>query len=344
MPVIEYKCSNCGSGMEYDTYSEMLTCHSCGREDNVQDMQDPITKYVFTEEDAAEEYHCHSCGAVIITEAETSATSCSFCGSAVVLGDRLTGNLAPVKIIPFAISKEEAVMKFKRWCGRGLITPKGFMSANRIKGITGMYVPFWLYDLQNEIEVHGSATKVSKYRSGDYDYTETAHYDFYREICLDYIKVPVDASVKMTDELMDKLEPFPYEKLENFKTPYLAGYVAETYSYNEEELLPRVKEKIKEYIFEFIDSTVTEYTSAKYDNVHIHTETQRADYVLLPVWVLHYDYNKLEYTFAMNGQTGKVVGKPPLSKSKVFAWFAGLSAIFFLVFQLVSYLYIGGKF
>lgn len=101
MPVIEYKCPNCGSGMEFNADTGMLSCRSCGREDNIERIPDPLMKQVFSEEDETREYHCNSCGAVIITEAETSATNCNFCGSAVVLGDRLTGELAPAKIIPF---------------------------------------------------------------------------------------------------------------------------------------------------------------------------------------------------------------------------------------------------
>ncbi|MCM3342099.1 TFIIB-type zinc ribbon-containing protein [Paenibacillus sp. MER TA 81-3] len=344
MPIIEYKCPNCGSGMVFDADTGMLSCYSCGRKDNIEQIPDPLTKHVFSDEDEAREYHCNSCGAVIMTEAETSATSCSFCGSAVVLSDRLTGELAPVKIIPFSISKEQAMKAFRKWCGKGLVTPSGFMTADRIKGITGLYVPFWLYDLHNDVEVHARATKVSTYRSGDYEYTKTDYYDLYREICLDYVKVPIDASEKMNDELMDKLEPFPYDKLESFKTPYLAGYIAEKYSYNDEELYPRVKDKIDKYIYSYINSTVSGYATVNYTDVDIDTELERADYVLLPVWMVQYDYNKRKYTFAMNGQTGKVVGKPPISKMKVAGWFAGISGISFLALHLVSSWIIGGGF
>ncbi|WP_028547131.1 TFIIB-type zinc ribbon-containing protein [Paenibacillus taiwanensis] len=342
MPVIAYKCPSCGSGMVFDVETGTLSCHSCGRQDNIEHISDPLTQHVFAEEDEAQEYHCTSCGAVIMTDAKTSATSCSFCGSAVVLGDRLTGKLAPVKIIPFSVSKEQAMKAFRKWCRRGTLTPRGFMSANRIKGITGMYVPFWLYDLHNEVEVHGSGTKVSIYRSGEYEYTKTDYFQIYRKIGLNYTKVPIDAAEKMNDELMDKLEPFAYERLESFKTPYLAGYVAERYSYNDEELLPRAKDKIYEYINGYINSTTTAYSSVSYADVQIDTVIARADYVLLPVWVIHYDYKQSKYTFAMNGQTGKVVGKPPISKAKVAAWFAGVSAISFLAMQLLTFWMIGG--
>lgn len=340
--MIEYKCESCGSGMVFDSDTGMLTCHSCGRKENIEQLPDPLSKNLFSENEASE-YHCTSCGAVIMTDAETAATVCSFCGSAVVLGDRLAGKLAPAKVIPFAISKEEAMQAFRKWCKNGRLTPSGFMTADRVKGISGMYVPFWLYELHNKVEVRGNGTKVRVYRQGDYQYTETQHFDVYRKLRLNYVKVPVDAAEKMNDELMDKLEPFPYERLKTFKTPYLAGYIAEKYSYDEEQLLPRAKHKIAGYIESAIRSATAGYATMSYTDKQIDTTLKQADYVLLPVWVVHYDYNKMEHTFAMNGQTGKVVGKPPISKAKVMAWFAGVSGISLLALKLLS-LSMGGGF
>lgn len=341
MSVIDYKCPNCGSGMVFDTETGMLSCHSCGRNDDIENMADPLARNVFSE-DEAKEYHCKSCGAVIITEAETTATVCSFCGSGVVLGDRLTGKLAPALVIPFTISKEEAMAAFRKWCRNGRLTPNGFMTADRIKGITGMYVPFWLYELNNHIEVNAHGTRVRIYTQGDYQYTETQHFDVYRKIRLNYVNVPIDASEKMNDELMDKLEPFPYDQLKGFKTPYLAGYVAEKYSYDDQGLFPRAKHKISDFIESYIRSTMSGYTAVNYTNKQIDTKFKHADYALLPVWVVHYDYNKLEHTFAMNGQTGKVVGKPPISKAKVTAWFASISGVSFLSLKLISWMMGGG--
>ena len=341
MQVIDFKCPNCGSDMVYDSESGMLSCHSCGRTDDIKLMPDPLKRNVFSE-DEANEYHCKSCGAVVITDADTTATSCSFCGSVIVLGDRLTGKLAPALVIPFSISKEEAMRAFRKWCRNGRLTPNGFMTADRVKGISGMYVPFWLYELNNAVEVHAHGTRVSTYTKGDYRYTETQHFDVYRKIRLNYVDVPIDASEKMNDELMDKLEPFPYDQLKSFKTAYLAGYVAEKYNFDEKELFPRAKNKIHPFIEEYIRSTMTQYTTVNYTNKQIDTKLGHAEYALLPVWVLHYDYNKLEYTFAMNGQTGKVVGKPPISKRKVMAWFSGISASCFLSLKLISWMMGGG--
>ena len=340
--VIHYKCPNCGDDMAFDSQSGMLSCSSCGRKDRIEDFSEEFITTTFSD-DEAREYHCKNCGAVLITEADTVATTCSFCGAGVVLADRLSGVLAPAKVIPFTVSKDEAMKAFKRWCKNGRLTPKGFMTSDRVKAITGMYVPFWLYDLNSKIKVNAKCTKVRTYTRGDYIYTETRYYDVYRDINLDYVKVPVDASEKMDDELMDKLEPYNYSDLKDFKTPYLAGYIAEKYSYTDSELLNRAKSKIEGYIENYIKTTVATYSSVNYRWREINTRQKRAYYVLLPVWMLYYDYDKAEHTFAMNGQTGKVVGKPPISISKVVMWFGGIAGITFTVLILLSFV-MGGVF
>jgi len=341
MSIIQYKCPNCGGGMGFDSETGMLSCHSCGRKDNIEQNPDPLEQQVFSK-DAVKEYHCSSCGSVIMTESETLATVCSFCNTAVVLGDRMSGKLAPGLVIPFSISKEKAKKAFRKWCRNGLLTPKGFMTADRIKGITGIYVPFWLYELHNKVDVYGHATKVRTYTQGDYHYTETQHFDIYRKLNLNYLRVPIDSSEKMKDKLMDRLEPFPYDQLKSFKSPYLAGFDADKYSYSETELLPRAKDKIREYIEASIAAAVSGYHSVQFTDKQINTSVKNVDYCLIPVWVIHYDYNKLDYMFAMNGQTGKVVGKPPISKAKVAAWFAGVSSASFLLLKTISWMMGGG--
>lgn len=322
--------------MRFDSKKGTLSCPSCGRQDNIENFSDEFIEKTFDENEVVH-YECNNCGAEILTDPDTTATNCSFCGAPVVLGDRLRGELAPAKVIPFSISKEEAIAAFKKWCRNGLLTPRGFMAADRIKEITGIYVPFWMYDLDSNAQVEAVGTKIRTYTRGDYIYTETRFYNVYRDIDLRYVNVPVDASEKLNDELMDKLEPYHYGNLKEFKTPYLAGYIAEKYNFTDEELYSRVKEKVQPFIDSYIQSTIQGYATVNYKNKQIHTSKKNAMYVLLPVWMFAYDYDDQEHIFAMNGQTGKVVGKPPLSAGKIAAWFSGIAGSIFLALKLITF-------
>lgn len=353
--VLQYKCQNCGADMAFDAKSGMLSCKNCGNtlsieayqkasETPVQDF-DQFEEQTFTgayEENAAAGYQCQNCGAVLITDSDTIASSCSYCGAPMILSDRMSGVFAPAKIIPFSIPKEEAQSAFRKWCRGGLITPKGFASAERIQDIHGMYIPFWLYDLNGQGEANAECTRTRTYESGDYIYTETSYYDVYRKVDLNYLKVPVDASEKMEDGLMDKLEPFHYSNLKDFKMPYLSGYLAEKYNYTDKDLFPRAKQRIEQYIQNYIQSTISGYSSVRFRRQWSNVRQRAAYYTLLPVWMISYNYNNKNYMFAMNGQTGKIVGSPPLSAGKIVAWLLGIGSGSFLILELLSILVRGG--
>jgi DNA-directed RNA polymerase subunit RPC12/RpoP len=339
--LIHYKCPNCGSDMKFDSYSGMLACGSCGNEENIETYPKELMSQEFAEGETRE-YHCNNCGADVVTDADTVATTCCFCGAGVVMADRVSGNLAPLKVIPFTVSKDQATAAFIKWCRKGLLTPKGFMTADRIKSITGMYVPFWLYDLRSKGLMDAECTKVRAYSLGEYNYTETSYYNVHRQVDLQYVKVPVDASKKMDDQLMDKLEPYDYGNLKDFNTPYLAGYIAEKYNYDDKELFPRVKSRVDQYVETYIKSTINGYASTSVRRKVIDTKPLNASYTLIPVWMVSYDYNNKEYIFAMNGQTGKIVGKPPISTGKVAAWFSGIASVTFVTIKTIAWFMGGG--
>jgi len=376
--VIHYKCPNCGADMAFDTKSGMLLCGSCGRTDSIEQMagkdkpsggdysyqmddedkqaadsgfnqdysdpsqeDEPSNHSTFGENDAVE-YHCNNCGAVVITDAQTTSTTCSFCGAGVILGDRLSGSLAPARVIPFTINKEQAQEAFRKWCKKGRLTPNNFMTADRIKNITGIYVPFWLYDLNGRGELDATCTKVRTYTVGDWIYTETKYYHVYRKADLNYSRIPCDASKKMEDGMMDKLEPYEYVNLKDFEMPYLAGYIAEKYDFNDDEMLPRIKQRATSYVDSYIQSTIGAYSTVNVNNKDIYIRKLKAEYTLLPIWMVCYDYNKSEHIFAMNGQTGKVVGKPPLSVAKIIAWLSGISVGSFALMRILTLLLGGG--
>lgn len=352
--VIQYKCPDCGSDMLFDSHTGGLACQSCGRQMPVEDYRDPILGNsdtlegfedfetqtlagAYDEEDASI-YQCGNCGAVLITDNDTVSSSCSFCGAPMVLGDRLEGVLCPAKIIPFSISKSQAQEAFKKWRRGGIFAPKSFKNTDRIKEMTGMYVPFWLFDINARGETFANCCKIRTYEDADYTYTETRHYNVYRKAEINYLKIPADASEKMDDSMMELLEPFDYSGLKEFQIPYLAGYLSEKYNYTDQQLFPRIKERASAYAEQYIRSTIHEYSSVSIRSQWMDIRQKNAYYTLLPVWMICYDHEHKEHTFLMNGQTGKVVGNPPISPGKVAVWYGGIAAVIFLALEILTLL------
>ena len=159
---------------------------------------------------------------------------------------------------------------------------------------------------------------------------------------LDYDCIPVDASERMRDDLMDKLEPFYYEDIKDYSSMYLPGYVAEGYNYTDDDLMPRVQKRVEKFMDEYVKGTMKNYASVRITERDYNILKKKADYALLPVWMINYDYRDGQYVFAMNGDTGKIVGKPPISKVKVMAWLFGVGGGLFLILRLITIFLLGG--
>ena len=329
------KCPCCDAPIEYDSEKYSMSCDFCGKVLTVEEAQAQLENYKVEFEDKTdnkqediqlEVYVCSTCGAEILTEENTSATFCSYCGNPTLIRNRLEGVLKPAYVIPFKMDREKAKEAYKSWINKGgVFTPKTFKTEAVIEKITGLYAPFWLYDYTGSAVINARAKKVSRRREGSYMCTYTSHYDIHRNFDIGYVNVPADASEKLPDKIMDLLEPFDYSEMVEFKMPYLSGYYSDKYSYDSEQMKERVEERIEKYIMTAGRNTITGYDGVEITSKDIHMKKEKADYVLLPVWILTYKYGGETFTFTMNGQTGKIVAERPKSRAKMFAWFAGIS-------------------
>ena len=188
-------------------------------------------------------YSCPSCGAELICDESTAATSCPYCGNPTVVPGQFSGQLKPDFIIPFKLSKEDAVKALKNHYKGKILLPKSFTQENHVQKIQGVYVPFWMFDGEAEGDACYEATRSHTYRSGDYEITKTEHYDVYRAGFLSFEKIPADASSKMPDDHMDSIEPYDYQELKPFSTAYLPGFLADKFDVTVEQCLQRADQR-----------------------------------------------------------------------------------------------------
>ncbi|MGN1415595.1 MAG: hypothetical protein ACI4XF_02040, partial [Oscillospiraceae bacterium] len=272
-------------------------------------------------------YVCRSCGGEIVSDENTAATACPYCGSPVVMTGQFSGALKPDFVIPFKLDKEAAKKALNDHCKGKKLLPKIFKDENHIDEIKGVYVPFWLFDADAGAEIRYKATKLRTWSDARYNYTETSYFLVMREGSLGFEHVPVDGSSKIPAELMESIEPFDFSGAVDFKTAYLAGYLADKYDVDAEHSIERANERIKRSTEQAFASTVVGYESSIPESTSIQLTNGKAKYALYPVWILNTTWNGEKYTFAMNGQTGKLVGDLPLDKSAFRRWFAGLTAL-----------------
>ena len=272
-------------------------------------------------------YCCPSCGAELLCDAATAATSCPYCGNPSVIPGQFSGALKPDFVLPFKLSKEDAIKALKKHYLKKPLLPSTFSKTNHLEKIKGVYVPFWMYDGEASGSVQFHATTVHKYTSGDYEITETSHYDVRRAGSIAFEKIPVDASSKMPDDYMDSIEPYDYTELKPFSTAYLPGFLADKYDVSVEDSRDRADRRCAGSLVNALEKTVTGYASCNETARSIQLKRGKVHYALLPVWILNTRWEGKDFLFAMNGQTGKLVGNLPVSTKRVIGLFAAIVAL-----------------
>lgn len=127
---------------------------------------------------------------------------------------------------------------------------------------------------------------------------------------------------------MESIEPYNFSEALDFQTAYLAGYLADKYDIDAEESIDRANQRVKRSTEEAFAGTVQGYSTVTAENSSVQFHGGKARYALYPVWLLNTTWNGNQYTFAMNGQTGKFVGDLPVDKAAASLWTIMLAAIF----------------
>ena len=343
--LLEYKCPCCGGAIEFNSEIQKMKCPYCDTEFELEtlkqydnelnnDSGDDMTwektggsEWAEGETDNMRVYVCKSCGGEIIGDANMAATSCPYCGNPVMMMGNFKGDLKPDYVIPFKLNKEQAKQSYLNHLAGKKLLPKVFKDENHIDEIKGIYVPFWLFDAKANGRMRYRTAKYRRYQDNQYIYNEVSYYSVNRVGSLNFDHVPVDGSAKMDDTLMQSLEPFDFREAVDFQTAYLAGYLADKYDVDREKSIQTANERIKTTTQQFFDSTVQGYDEVSAESRNISLADSKAHYALYPVWLLNTTWNGQQYTFAMNGQTGKFVGDLPVDEKVYKSHFIRTAAI-----------------
>jgi len=337
MAIKQYKCPNCGGAINFDSSTQKMSCPYCDSEFEIADLEDyqkeleehsqegvcwtarmEATKD--WEDPGLEGGACPSCGAELMGDQNTIAMVCPCCGNAQIVKRRLSGLLKPDWLIPFKLDKNAAIEAVKKFCDGKRLLPDCFSEQNRVNGMQGLYLPFWLFDAKARGHIRYRATRVTAWSDSRFNYVKTDYFSVVRDGTMGFEKIPVDGSDKMDDDYMDAIEPFDYADLKGFQTPFLAGYAAEKYDVDAEKSKGRAGLRIKASIEDEFARTVTGYSSVRVENSSVDIENGKVHYSLFPVWVLNTPYKGSNYTFMMNGQTGRLAGRLPADKGKCWKY------------------------
>ena len=345
MSTASCNCPCCGGGpLKFSGESGKLECTACGNnyEPEALEMMTPeesIDEITFandakrfdTGEAGMRAYFCKNCGAELMAD-ETAAAECPYCGSPTILPDRIEDGVKPEKVIPFVVSKEQAQNYFK---GKKLLPNVFLNSRNRISEMRRLYIPYWLFSCDACADMVYDAEKVHTEQKGEWEITRTKHYLVRRKGGMRFENIPVDGSVKMDNKLTESLEPYDLSAAIPFQSAILAGAMADHADVDCDACEKRAVERVERSVEQAMLDTVRDYDTVSERSRRIVTERGGATPALLPVWLMTTVKEGKTYTFAVNGQTGKLTCDVPADKKKSLLWGGGVFAGVFGVAALI---------
>ncbi len=315
------KCKSCGGLMLYSIKDDALVCNSCGTKRKVA--RNVVGKNAFEHKlESADSairmskvsvIKCKSCGGTAILNGYETTLECEYCGSQHIVNYEEEGIVKPETMIPFTVTREKAADVFKKWMKHKYLAPFGMRKNAKQGNINGVYSPYWDYDMTTVSDYKGKNLDIRKVDKE----TKLVWQYVMNKVMVKFDDVFINGSDSKNIDLLNEMSSYNFDALEAYNPEYIAGFHSERYARDVHEGITLVRGKLKKEIEEAI---LKDMGGKKKSIVQYKTSMSNIKFrhSLLPVWVSTYTFARMTYPIYINGQTGEVVGKTPISILKVF--------------------------
>ncbi|MBO7424298.1 MAG: TFIIB-type zinc ribbon-containing protein [Clostridiales bacterium] len=338
-------CKNCGGALIFDPATQKMVCEYCGgrflpeeieAEDKelLKDKQAQSMNDIYgTDEEEFLDcyiYTCNNCGGEIIINGTEASTNCIYCGNSAVVFSRIAKQKKPQFIIPFQVTKEQAVSIIRGRFNKGIFVPKEIKNFNP-SNVRGIYIPYWIVDA----ETSGSVVVEGQVKSGKNSVTRY----FGRGGRMKIRRLPLDASVLLSDESSSRLEPYNTSTMKDFDEDYLRGFYSNISDVTYADLRRAVNKRAQSFFDESAIDDVKGASSKKVISSRYDTaiDYDTLNYAMFPAWFVTYDYKGKHNTILVNGESGKVVCGVPWNKVLFYSLLIAsgilLTVLFFFLFK-----------
>lgn len=340
------KCSSCGANMVFDPVTQALKCDHCGaiedfsKSKNVKelDILDSLKERETWDKESLV-YRCNNCGAVVVLNPNESAKKCPYCATSHIVKTEELAGLKPNAVYPFTLTSQDGIGKAKTWAKKRFFAPKSFKKSLLAENMHGVYEPCFTFDSYTYSTYVGRIGKKHTRTIGSGKNKRTETYIIWRSISGTYFynfdDVMVNATNSYAQKDLEKLKPFDYNTINVYEQKFLTGYMAhrheksvnDSWEEAKDMMDAELKRKIlSQYVYDVVD----------YINISTTHEKVTYKYVLLPIYNLVFNYKKKPYNVYVNGNTGKVTGKTPVSALKVTLLILGIIAFLALLSILLN--------
>ena len=301
-------CTNCSGKLIFNPASQKLECAACGSSFTPEDVRD-FNADMHSRFYDTRVYSCVHCGAEIITSDTEVSTFCVYCGNPAIVFSRISKEYRPDGIIPFSVTKGEAVRNIKIRFMKNPFIPKEIKAKAIPENLRGIYIPYWVANVELTEADFLSGT-VRNHKRDEKRYYERAG------VCR-FKNVPVDGSKILNDNVSMRLEPFFLEESKEFDEDYLNGFYSNTSDTSYTDLRESAANRCHKLFSDASKLTVAAKDVTLEDSMYWADVQDDPIYMMMPVWFFTFRHEDKPYTILINGQSGKVVGTMPWSTKQI---------------------------
>jgi DNA-directed RNA polymerase subunit RPC12/RpoP len=296
------KCSVCHALLD----EEDLFCSNCGTESPQSDRKGPPPARSFTHK-----FTCAGCGASMSYDASAGQLRCPFCGSGDLVEERDAKEIAPKRVVVFAIEHERAISLMRAWLGNGFWRPGDLAQQAAVVGMTAVYVPYWIFEATTHTYWTADTSQTPAGARGDWYPLTGEHHGRYAGVLIGAsgALTPAETSALCPFDLAEAVEPAEVD---------LDNVTVEQFSLARKYARPMARQGLETMECQACQAA---YVPGRARNVKVNVRIEglASEAVLLPVWVMAYRYADEIYRFLVNGATGKAHGRAPTSWRKIAA-------------------------
>lgn len=356
----KHACPACGAQAEWNPSKQALICPFCGTEapaevdastGEIQEID--LVRTLREIPDELRGWHtekrsvrCRSCQAISVFDADRVAQRCDFCGSPELVDyEEIKAPIRPQSLLPFKVPETQIRESIRRWLAGRWFAPGKLRSRALVDTVHGVYLPYWTFDAMADCKWWADA---------GYYYYETETYTDNQgrrqqrqvqkvrwvpaagEIRHFFDDEPVPGTQGVDLALLKAIEPFPTAELVPYDTAYLSGFVVEHYKVVLIDAAKQARESIERQLQALCAREVPGDT---HRNLRIEPRYsgETFKHILVPVWLLTYDYHGRAFQVLVNGYTGEIAGRYPKSGWKIFF------LVLFALMVLLLFVFFGGR-
>lgn len=336
----KFHCPSCGGESHWNPAKKALVCPFCGCESPAEiSAEGEIKEHDLsaTLRNVGDEQRgwdterksvkCQSCQAITAFDTTRTAQRCDFCGSASIIPiEEQSRAIRPESLLEFKISETTVRDSIRAWYKSRWFAPNKLGSSALTDTVHGIYIPYWTFDAQ--VAADWTAT------SGDYYYETESYTDSQgkrqtRQVRkvrwypssghLDHFfdDELVAATRGVDPELLKKVEPFPTTSdLKPYNPGFLSGWVVEQYQIDLVAAAGHARLTMDAKMEKLCAQQVPGDTHKDLRVVSDYS-AQTFKHILVPVWLVTYNYGSRSFQIVTNGYTGVIAGRYPKSWIKI---------------------------